>query len=79
MGHTVFERLCLGWTLEKGTVERERHVWSVDSDAHEEYENEVSIKHVISFTGNSKTRWEEKLCEKSVDSIWPTKATYAEA
>lgn len=79
MGHTVFERLCLGWTLEKGTVERERHVWSVDANAHGEYENEVSIKHVISFTGNSETWWEEKLCEKSVDSTWPTKATYAEA
>lgn len=79
MGHTGFERLCLGWTLEKGTVERERHVWSVDSNAHREYENEVRIKHVIPFTGNSKTRWEEKLREKSVDSTWPTKAIYAGA
>lgn len=54
-------------------------VWSVDSNARREYENEVRIKHVIPFTGNSKTRWEEKLREKSVDSTWPTKATYAEA
>lgn len=79
MGHTAFEGLCLGWTLEKGTVVRERHVWSVDSNAHREYENEANIKHVISFTRKSKTWWEEKLCVKSVDSTWPTKATYAGA